>query len=234
MEKIIPILPCLSIKEQIKFYEDLGFDIVSIYTSPNQYAVVKYNELEIHFYGDKKMIPSDNPNMCFIKIDDVDAVYEIFTSNFKQKNGKIPRSGIPRISKPRDLKEDRRFTVSDISGNTFYIGTPNAGFAFLRTIENTDYAKNFEILYDLFYSKEDNKAAMNMLEKYFPGDITSIKLSELDMAKILLLVLDIHKRIGEKTDHIDTKLKKLLNKSINKSDDWEKILIKYNEIISTQ
>jgi hypothetical protein len=40
MDKIIPILPCPDIKGQVAFYQQLGFELLNLYTSPNPYAVI--------------------------------------------------------------------------------------------------------------------------------------------------------------------------------------------------
>jgi hypothetical protein len=239
MDKIIPILPCQSIKEQVAFYKNLGFEIIEMYTSPSPYAVMQYSALEMHFYGSKKTLPSENPNMCYIKVDDVDNIYEIFTSNYKKNTGKIPRSGIPRISKLKDLTYDRRFTVTDAGGNTIYIGSRNtklpADKNFFRTIKSGEYAEKFETLYDLIYSKEDSKVAFSMLAKHFPADISSINLEEIDLAKVLLVALDINIQHNNVIDEgINKKLNKLFNIYKIENDNWKKILQKYNEIIKNE
>ncbi|MEG0772024.1 hypothetical protein [Clostridium sp.] len=237
MEKIIPILPCQSIKEQVIFYENLGFETNEIYTSPNPYAVMKYGDIEMHFYGSKRTIPSENPQMCYLRVDDVNSIYEKFTFTLKKNIGKVPRSGIPRISKLKDLSSDRRFNITDVGGNTLFIGTPitelSSDTRFYRTLESKEYSKDFEILYDLIYSKEDSQVAFNMLTKFFPEDLCSLKLGDLDLAKILLVGLDIHlqknKRIDEEINH---KLKELLDTCQNEDSNWEKILQNYNDIIN--
>lgn len=234
MDKIIPIFPCPSIKEQVAFFENLGFSTIEIFTSPNPYAVLEYGTIEIHFYGSKKTKPSENPNMCFIRVEDVDGIYETFITNYKKNTGKIPRNGIPRISKPRDLANDRRFTLTDAGGNTLFIGTP-IRTNFYRTVENKEYAENFKILYDLTYSKEDCNAAFNMLTKFFPSDITLIKVSELDMVKILLVALDINLHRNKIIDErINGKIKEILSTCDKQSSDWEKIIQRYNDIINVE
>lgn len=231
MLKAKPILPCPSIKEQVSFYESLGFKTIRIYTRPHPYAVVSYESLELHFYGTKRILPSENPQMCYIEVDDVNRVYEGFTAGLKRHTGKIPRSGIPRISKLKHLAEDRRFIMTDVGGNTFYIGTPNADPAFYRTIESEVYAIHFEILYDLLYSKEDSNSAFNMLERFFPADVSSINAGDLDLAKILLVALDIHlQRDHVVNQRINDKLQKLFNIYNTESPDWNKILKQYDEI----
>lgn len=234
MNKIIPILPCQSIKEQAAFYKNLGFKVNEIFTSPNPYVILEYGPFEIHFYGSKKTEPSENPNMCFVRVEDVDGIYDTFITNYKKNTGTIPRSGIPRITKPRDLDNDRRFTITDIGGNTLFIGTPIKA-NFYRTIENKEYAENFKILYDLMYSKEDRDIALNMVTKFFPSDITTIKASELDMAKILLVALDINLQKNKSVDErINGRLKEVLSTCDKQNSDWEKIIQWYNIIINTE
>jgi hypothetical protein len=221
----------------VSFYESLGFKTIQIYTRPNPYAVVSYGSLELHFYGTKRIFPNENPQMCYIQVDDVNRVYEDFTTGLKRHIGKIPRSGIPRISKLKNLVDDRRFIMTDAGGNTFYIGTPNADLsdpAFYRTIESVEYAKNFEILYDLIYSKEDSNSAFNMLDKFFPADdLNSINVGDVDLAKILLVALDIHLQRDKAVNPIiNDKLKELFNIYNTEEPDWNKILQQYNEMIS--
>ncbi|WP_337101816.1 hypothetical protein [Paenibacillus sp. YIM B09110] len=235
MDKIIPILPCPSIKEQVAFYENLGFTIVQLYTRPNPYAVVQYGSIEIHFYGSKRTLPAENPSMCYLKVDDVNAVHEAFSTGLKQALGKIPRTGVPRISKLKDLKEDRRFIVTDMGGNTLFIGTPNAEVkdpVFFRAIEKAEYAEHFAILYDLMYSKEDTGAAHKMLVKFFPADLLSTSLEGLDLAKLLLVALDIGIHRNASVDPaIDGRLLELLDSSDRQHPDWTKISEKYNDIV---
>ncbi|TYP69370.1 hypothetical protein [Paenibacillus methanolicus] len=240
MIRIKPILPCPSIKEQVSFYESLGFKTIQIYTRPHPYAVVSYGSLELHFYVTKRILPNENPQMCYIEVDDVNRVYEDFTTELKRRTGKIPRSGIPRISKLKQLVEDRRFTMTDAGGNTLYIGTPHAADlsdpAFYRTLQSVEYAKNFEILYDLIYSKEDSHSAFNMWQRFFSaGDFNSITVGDLDLAKILLAALDIHlQRDNVVNQGINDRLKQLMNCYNSEDPDWNKIMRQYNNIISSE
>ncbi|MDV4151317.1 hypothetical protein R0131_10730 [Clostridium sp. AL.422] len=232
MDKIIPILPCQSIREQAEFFKNLGFITTGIYTAPNPYASLEYGTIEIHFYGTKKIKPSENPNTCFVLVEDVDNIYETFITNYKKNTGKIPRSGIPRISKLRDLASDRRFTLTDVGGNTFYIGTPIKE-NFFRIIDSKEYAKNYKILYDLIYSKEDYDVAFNMLTKFFPIDITSIKASDMDLIKILLVALDINLQKNKVIDEkINGKIMDIISNCDKENSKWKRILERYYEIIN--
>lgn len=220
MDKVIPILPCPNIKAQVEFYQQLGFELIDLYTSPNPYAAMQFGTIELNFYGSRKMVPTENATMCFVKVDDVDAVYNAFASGLKKHTGKVPRSGIPRISKVHDLSSDRRFTLTDTGGNTFYIGSPvKAGsYNFFRTLQNEEFAKKFTVLYDLVYSKEDCSIAANMLPKLVAAKDL---LNDLDKAKLLLVALEIQRQLGQPVD--DMELKALFEAHKNSGNDWEKL-----------
>src|SRR3546814_17607754 len=55
-------------------------------------------------------------NGCLVVVPAVEAVYREFTATFKEKLGRIPHSGIPRISRMKP--GTTRFTLTDVSGNS--------------------------------------------------------------------------------------------------------------------
>ena len=225
---IIPILPCPDIRTQVAFYKLLGFEVLGIYTSPNPYASLKFGEVELHFYGSRKIDPAQNPSMCYLKVEDVDTVYELFASTLKANTGKIPRSGLPRITKVRDLSLDRRFTLTDPGGNTFFIGTALKADmkSFFRTLQNEEFAVKFAALYDVVYSKEDPPMAEKMLPKY---EMAKDVLRGLDKAKLLLVELEIQRSLGKAVD--DQELKALIEVNLGNDEDWSKVQKKYFSIL---
>lgn len=218
-EKLIPILPCPDIKIQVSFYEALGFDVLGIYTSPNPYAALQWKNMEVHFYGSRKVIATQNSAMCFLFVNNVDEVNDAFTNALKKFYGKIPRTGVPMISKVRSLVYDRRFTLTDPGGNTFYIGSKNTD-QFFRTLHHQQYAKGFAALYDVLYSKEDRNLAETMLPKYAHF---YEELKGLDKAKFLLLVLDIQKQMVD-----NDALNNLIQGETG--EDWDRIRQRLEEI----
>jgi hypothetical protein len=224
----IPILPCPDLRAQVTFYEQLGFEVLEIYTSPNPYAALKYGEIHLHFYGSRKIIPAQNSSMCYLKVEDVDAVYDVFTKSLKTHTGKIPRAGLPRITKVRDLSLDRRFTLTDTGGNTFFIGTPVEAntMSFFRTLQNEEFAKTFAVLYDVVYSKEDSSMAEKMLPKY---QTAKTALQGLDKAKFLLVELEIQRNVGKPID--DKELKSLLDAHTDHGGNWRKVKNRYSAIL---
>lgn len=224
-------MPCPDIRPQVAFYKTLGFEVLGLYTSPNPYASLKWNNIELHFYGSRKVVPSasENPTMCFLMVNDVDEVNRLFTIALKKYYGKIPRTGFPKITKVRNLVADRRFTLTDPGGNTLFIGTKaTEEDRFFRTLRNPEYAKLFGVLYDVLYSKEDPNLAASMLPKY--SNISN-NLQGLDKAKYLLVVADIQKQLGKQIE--DTELNQLVNNNGN-NEEWENIRRMYFEILKQE
>jgi hypothetical protein len=224
MKKVIPILPCPEIKKQVEFYGQLGFEVTGVYTSPNPYATIQLGAVELHFYGSKKIVPAENSSMCYINVDDLDTIYTTFASAFKKNTGKVPRSGIPRISKIRDLVNDRRFTLTDVGGNTLFIGNQDQRESgnFFRTLESKEWRNKFTVLYDLLYSKEDLSMAAGMMQRF---SIAKESLNNLDKAKLLLVTLEIHRQLEQPTDDAD--LKDLIKTHGSDNDDWKQVNAKY-------
>lgn len=220
---------CPDIRAQVEFYKALGFAVLNIYTSPNPYATLKWKTIDIHFYGSRKVDPSKNPTMCYIMVTDVDEVNQTFTNGLKRYYGKIPRAGFPKITKVRNLVDDRRFTLTDPGGNTLFIGSKaTEEDRFFRKLDNQENAKIFTVLYDVLYSKEDPKLAESMLPKY--AAIGSSLLG-LDKAKYLLLLADIKKQLGRQID--DSELKQLIHAHEN-NEGWENIRRKHMEILKQE
>src|SRR5690606_35403390 len=98
----IPTLPCIEIEETLSFWELLGFKITYKQTRPYQYGIVERGGFELHFGRVKGMHAGSNLyNGCLIMVSDAGKVYTEFTQIFKANLGKIPHSGIPRISRMR-------------------------------------------------------------------------------------------------------------------------------------
>ncbi|SEH99672.1 hypothetical protein SAMN02927937_02627 [Paenimyroides aquimaris] len=213
------------------FYEQLGFKLTELQTSPNPYAALQFGTIELHFWGNRRNVPAENASMCFIRVNDVDALHDAFAKSIKKHTGKVPRSGIPRFTTVRDLKQDRRFTLTDAGGNTLFIGTPisKGESAFYRTLENEKYAKLFAVLYDVVYSKEDPEMAADNLSRC---GIDKSLLNDLDKAKYLLTVLDIQNKTRQ--DMNDTELKNLIETHKDSNNDWKKIKEKYFTILKGQ
>lgn len=217
-------MPCPDIRQQAEFYQALGFQISGLYTSPNPYVSLHWGAVELHFYGSRKVVPAANPTMCFVKVEDAGVINNMFANALKQHTGKIPRTGIPRISKVRDLVDDRRFTLTDPGGNTLYIGSP-AKDRFFRSLKNMEYAKKFSALYDVLHSKEDPTLAAGMLAQYTP---MKDHLDAQDKAIFLLLEMEILQQAKQPVD--DEPLQKLIKAHHDNDSAWKRISVRYENI----
>lgn len=117
-ERTIPILPCRLLSEVLPFYEALEFDVTYRQARPNPYAVVRLNDIELHFCEPPDFSPERSYGSVIIVVPDADALYESFAARLRSAYGKLPSSGIPRIHRPRKkLGTVAGFSVVDPGGN---------------------------------------------------------------------------------------------------------------------
>ena len=112
----IPILPCTSVVETLDFWVMLGYTITYKQTRPYQYGVVERGGYALHFgyvKGLDKQVSSFTG--CLVIVQDAAAVYSEFAGRFRQHTGKVPHTGVPRISRMKPGAT--RFTLTDVSGN---------------------------------------------------------------------------------------------------------------------
>lgn len=111
----IPILPSRDLARTLEFYRQLGFD--GFIHSQGGYAILMRGSVEVHFFEYRKVDPEKSHAGCYLRVQDVDAIYWDFT-----KAG-LPRTGIPRQdaleNKPWGMRE---FAVVDPDGNLLRIG----------------------------------------------------------------------------------------------------------------
>jgi hypothetical protein len=118
-EITIPALPCGSISDTITFYTALGFEITYQQTRPNNYACVKRDAIELHFFTMRDYKPADSYSTCLVQVDDIEALNQAFTAGLRQHYGKLPIAGIPRINKvnTNNVDREKRFNLVDPGGN---------------------------------------------------------------------------------------------------------------------
>ncbi len=117
-ERTFPILPCRELDDLLPFYEVLGFDVTFRQSRPNPYAVVRRDDLQLHFAGIADFEPESSYGSVIVVVPDADALYREFADRLRAAYGKLPPVGIPRILRPR-LKRGTvgGFSVVDPGGN---------------------------------------------------------------------------------------------------------------------
>lgn len=144
-ERTYPALPCADIGESIAFYESIGFKRTFRQVRPNPYAVVAREDLHIHLFGIDGFDPADSYGTAIVVVPDPDALYQDFAAGLRKARGKLPISGIPRITRPRKKYGTvRGFSVVDTGGNWLRISK-------LGESEETDSAEKATGLPQIFY-----------------------------------------------------------------------------------
>jgi hypothetical protein len=127
MSVTIPMLPCRAVDEVVAFYESLGFQKTYGQVNPNPYVVVRRDDIELHFFGLDDFDPARSLGNCIVQVADADAVFRSFTEGLRAARGRVPWSGLPRLTRPRkraDAVHIHGFSVIDPGGNWIRISEP--------------------------------------------------------------------------------------------------------------
>ncbi|HMO26256.1 MAG TPA: VOC family protein [Tepidisphaeraceae bacterium] len=121
--RAIPILPARSLDETIRFYADLGFDLVRRF-DPQGYVILSRDAgaIELHFFTMGVINSTESHSGCYIRVADADAMHRAFSEI------ELPDEGIPRLTAVEDKPWGmREFALVDPSGNLIRVGHPLAG-----------------------------------------------------------------------------------------------------------
>lgn len=143
VETVTPILPCRDLDELLPFYEHLGFTVTYRQVRPNPYAAVRRGGIELHFFGLATFDPETSLGSVIIGVPDTAALFADFAAGLRNGYGKLPITGIPRITRPRRKQgTSGGFTVVDPGGNWLRISgnagedLPESGGELARVLEN--------------------------------------------------------------------------------------------------
>jgi hypothetical protein len=122
-EITIPLLPCHAINPMLEFYRLLGFEVTYQQSKPNNYAVVQRGGIELHFFSMRDYLPANSYSTCYVRVPDVDTLYEVFRVGLRSHYGRVPSAGIPRVIPLKNKAYGvREFIVVDPGGNWIRIG----------------------------------------------------------------------------------------------------------------
>ena len=195
-ERMYPILPYPDLDTAISFYEALGFTRTYRQLRPNPHAVVSRGELAIHLAGIDGFDPEQSYASVIVVVPDPDALYQAFAAGLRQLYGRLPGSGIPRVTRPRKRYGTvAGFSLIDVGGN--WLRVSRAG----DTEEEAEHADSglariIEVAARLADAKGDNAGALKTLES---GISRFPDASPLDRAQALLYRADLAVRLGNET-----------------------------------
>lgn len=161
----IPVLPCVSLDETLEFYRRLGFQQTYRQTAPNPYAVLEHAGAPLHFVGVKGLKLPEAYTTCLVLVAEVESLHQTFAEALRAVFGKLPISGLPRISRMR--KGQSRFTLVDPSGNSVIFirrGEADDSGEEQRSLSSTPLGKALRAAVRLRDFKEDDLAAAKVLD----------------------------------------------------------------------
>lgn len=112
----IPLLPATSLDESLSFWQVLGFEVTLRQRAPNAYAVVRYEDFELHLFGLKRLDPKHNFTTCLVIVAEVEQLHALYAARLNESLGRAPYRSLPRLSRMRPGQT--RFTVTDVAGNS--------------------------------------------------------------------------------------------------------------------
>ena len=117
-ERAIPILPCRRLDDVAPFYEVLGFQVTYRQERPNPYICFKRGGIDLHFFGLESFEPENSMGSVILLVPDTGLLFDEFATGLRAAYGKLPISGIPRITRPRRKQGTTAgFSVVDPGGN---------------------------------------------------------------------------------------------------------------------
>ncbi|GAA4189809.1 hypothetical protein GCM10022252_27110 [Streptosporangium oxazolinicum] len=119
-EITVPILPCRSIDEVEEFYVALGFTRTYRQVRPNPSLGLRREDIHLQFCGIPGFVAEDSYGSCIVSVPDTGVLFHAFAEGLRSAYGKLPVSGIPRITRPRKRKNAddlAGFTIVDPGGN---------------------------------------------------------------------------------------------------------------------
>lgn len=117
-ETTVPLMLCASVDETLAFYEVLGFEATYKQSKPYVYLALRWSGFQLHFGpAPKDLDPTrQESGSCLVMVDAVAPYHAAFVAAMRRAYGKVPASGVPRITRYRPGAS--RFTLVDPSGNS--------------------------------------------------------------------------------------------------------------------
>lgn len=117
-ERTYPILPCRELDDVVPFYEALGFAVTYRQQRPNPYAVVRREDLHLHFAAIAGFDPAGSYASVIVTVPDADGLYADWAAGLRAAYGRVPAAGIPRLLRPRRKQGTATgFSLVDPGGN---------------------------------------------------------------------------------------------------------------------
>lgn len=118
--EIVAMLPCADIDEMIDFGEAIGFRVTYRQVRPNPFCSIEGHGFSLNYYGLEGHRPEDSHSTCGVMVDDTAPMFDALAAGLRERYGRLPVSGFPRITRPRPRKNVggvTGFSLIDPAGN---------------------------------------------------------------------------------------------------------------------
>jgi catechol 2,3-dioxygenase-like lactoylglutathione lyase family enzyme len=202
-ETTIPILPCRALQPVLDFYTALGFEVTFQQRSPNPYAAVTRGGIQLHFFGMKRYDPTESYSTCYIRTDEIDALYESFRAGLKAAYGKVPARGLPRLGPLKDTSHGmRQFLLTDPGGNCLRVGQEISEHHHHRPAPKETFAKALHHAALFADSRDDPRAAVAVLDRAL--NLPDERPNPVQLLRLLVLRADLAARLGDENTAAST------------------------------
>jgi hypothetical protein len=188
-ETVVPLLPCTSPEDTLRFWHALGARTTYQQTRPYLYLAFRFSGADLH-YGPQ----ADGTGNCLIMVDTVAAYHAAFTARMRAHYGKVPAIGAPRITRFRPGAT--RFTLTDPTGNAFvFIQREEPAMEYGGARHLHGLAKVLDNARTLRESKLDDRAAWRALHsglRRHGGDAPAV-----EVATALAALIELSTALGE-------------------------------------
>ena len=157
------MLPCADLDEIAEFFTALGFATTYRQNRPNPYLALEGHGFPLHYYVLGGHRPEASHSTCGIVVVDTGPLFEAFAAGLRRSYGKLPISGLPRITRPRPRKNAggmSGFSLIDPAGNWIRIFRDGPAEAAVRSTRLRESLLNAVVLAD---SKGDEDQAAKIL-----------------------------------------------------------------------
>ena len=194
-ERTYPCLPCRELDDSIAFYESLGFQRRYRQIRPNPYAVVARADLQLHLFGMDGFDPEKSYGTAIVVVPDPDELYEAFAAGLRQRYGRLPVAGIPRIGRPRKRYGTvRGFSVVDPGGNWLRVSKLGDTESATSSAKARSLEQIIEVAGRLADSHDDESRALEVL---IAGIARHADAATLQKARAFLYRAELEVRLGK-------------------------------------
>ncbi len=117
----VPILPARDLEETIGFYKHLGFALAYRHPDRDDYVILRRGTLELQFFHWPQLDTQATFAGSYLRVGDVDAIYQSFAG------ARLPARGTPSLGGiKRRFWDMREFHLVDCNGNLLRVGEPIA------------------------------------------------------------------------------------------------------------